>query len=114
MSIVNLQYTDWNKEVLATEKPVVVEFWHETCPICIRVEPTFRQIPDKLGPGVKVARLNVLENRENKRLAIEKGIIGTPTIKVYCKGNEVGELVGLEVLEVDLVETLKGFISKCG
>lgn len=112
--MVNLQYNDWEREVIASEKPVIVEFWHDTCPICIRVEPKFRQIPEMLGPGVKVARLNVLENRENKRLAIENGIIGTPTIKVYCKGNEAGELVGLEVLEVDLAETLKGFVSKCG
>ena len=112
MSIINLQYTDWDREVTKTDMPVVVEFWHQSCPICKRIEPTVLELPSKLGDKVKMARLNVLDNKENRRFAIEKGVIGTPTFKVYCKGVEIGEIVGLETL-TNLQGTIENIVKEC-
>jgi len=112
LSIINLQYTDWDREVMKTDMPVVVEFWHQSCPICKRIEPTVLELPSKLGDKVKMARLNVLDNKENRRFAIEKGVIGTPTFKVYCKGVEIGEIVGLETL-TNLQGTIENIVKEC-
>jgi len=53
-----------------------------------------------------------MESKENRRLAIEKGVIGTPTFKVYCRGTEVGEVVGLETL-TDLAGTIENILKGC-
>lgn len=109
----DLRYTDWDKEIMHSEKPVVVEFWHKECPICMKLEPTFLSLPLKMAGKAKFMRLNVMENRESRRFAIEKGVIGTPTIKIYCRGVDIGELVGLETLEANLEETIDSVIKRC-
>ena len=48
MSIVNLQHTDWDREVIKANKPVVVEFWHESCPLCKKIESSVLELPSKL------------------------------------------------------------------
>ena len=58
------------------------------------------------------ARLNVMESKENRRLAIQLGVMGTPTIKVFCHALEVGEVVGLETLN-DLEKTLENILFHC-
>ena len=94
------------------EGPVVVEFWHQNCPTCKKIESTVHELPGKLAGKAKLVRLNVLENRENRRFAIDKGVIGTPTFKVYCRGVEVGEIVGLETL-TDLEGTINNLLKGC-
>lgn len=112
MSLIDIQNTDWDSVVTKAEGPVVVEFWHQNCPTCKKIESTVHELPGKLGGKAKLVRLNILESRENRRLAIEKGVIGTPTFKVYCRDAEVGEIVGLETL-TDLSGTIESILKKC-
>ena len=91
---------------------VVVEFWHQTCPTCKKIEKSVRDLPGKLNGGAKLSRLDVMASRENRRLAIEKDVIGTPTFKVYCNGEEIGEVVGEETL-TDLAEKLNNILKGC-
>jgi len=111
MSIKEIQYTDWDTAVSKAEEPVVVEFWHQNCPTCKKIESMVQELPLKLGRA-KFLRLNVLTDKENRRLAIQKGVIGTPTFKVYCRGTEIGEVVGLETLS-DLAGTLNNILKGC-
>jgi thioredoxin 1 len=110
--MIDILYTDWDSAVSKAEGPIVVEFWHQSCPTCKKIEPIVRELPGKLEGRVKLVRLNVLENKETRRLAIEKGVIGTPTFKVYCKGSEIGEVVGLETL-TDLAGTIENILKGC-
>jgi len=110
--LTDIQYTDWDSAVSKAEGPIVVEFWHQSCPTCKKIELSVRELPGKLEGRVKLVRLNVMENRETRRLAIEKGVIGTPTFKVYCKGSEIGEVVGLETL-TDLAGTIENILKGC-
>jgi protein-disulfide isomerase len=56
--------------------------------------------------------MNVLTSRENRRHAIQLGVMGTPTLKVYCRGLEVGEVVGLDTLDA-LDRKVKAILDKC-
>jgi thiol-disulfide isomerase/thioredoxin len=94
------------------EKPVIVEFWHQSCPTCKKIEPIVQGLPQKLGNRAKLLRFNVMESKEARRFAIDKGVIGTPTFKVYCKGIEKGEIVGLETT-TNLLETIEKMIREC-
>lgn len=112
MSILNLQYSDWDREVVSSSTPVVVEFWHQSCPLCKRIEPTVMGLPAKLEGRAKLVRLNVMDSRENRRFAIDKGVVGTPTFKIYCRGVEVGEIVGLETTE-NLFGRVENLLKNC-
>jgi len=112
LSLTEILYTDWESAVAKTGEPIVVEFWHQNCPTCKKIDGAVHELPGKLAGKAKLVRLNVLVDRETRRLAIEKGVIGTPTFKVYCKGNEVGEVVGLETL-TDLAGTLMNILKGC-
>jgi thiol-disulfide isomerase/thioredoxin len=111
LSITEILYTDWDAAVSKVEGAVVVEFWHQNCPTCKKIEPTVKGLPGKLGKA-SLIRLNVLTDRETRKLAIGKGVIGTPTFKVYCRGVEIGEVVGLETL-TDLAGTLNNILKDC-
>jgi thioredoxin 1 len=108
----NLQYGDWDIQVMKSEKPIIVEFWHQSCPTCKKIEPIVQGLPQKLDDRAKLLRFNVMESREARRFAIDKGVIGTPTFKVYCKGIEAGEIVGLETT-TNLLETIENMIREC-
>jgi len=109
LSLIAINYTDWDQAI--AQGAVVVEFWHQSCPTCKKIEKSVQELPGKLGKA-KLVRLDVMASRENRRLAIDKGVIGTPTFKVYCAGKEIGEVVGEETL-VDLAGTLNNILREC-
>lgn len=111
MGIVEVRSDNWEKEVLQSEKPVVVDFWHNMCSWCLRLNPVFEQLPERFGEKVKFAKFNVLESIESQKLALSQGILGTPTLKFYCNGRSIGELVGYRPLD-RLVKEIEEIISE--
>ena len=93
-----IQASQWASEVVKAEGPVVVDFWHNMCAWCKKLNPVFAQLPEAI-PGVKFLKVNILESPENRKVAIDSGVMGTPTIKVFCEGRPISELVGFKPLE---------------
>lgn len=110
LSWLEIKDTDWDTTVASGT--VVVEFWHQNCPTCKKIEASVQELPGKLTGNTRLTRLNVMASRENRRLAIGKGVIGTPTFKVYCEGKDIGELVGEETL-TDLAGRLNKLLKGC-
>lgn len=90
-SIVEVSEADWNAKVANAEQPVVVNFWGPHCVWCKRLDPVYEELAGAYEDRLTFAKLNVAENRE---AATEWGIMGTPTLKVFCFGREVYEVVG--------------------
>lgn len=84
---------DWEQEVLGANKPVVVEFWHQQCPWCLKLEPIYNELAEEYDRA-ELVKFNILADHENQHLATGYGVMGTPTMKVFCDGREVGEAVG--------------------
>ena len=59
------------------------------------MNPEFEKLPEVLEE-VKFLKVNILDSSENRQIAIESGVMGTPTIKVFCRGRAIGELVGFK------------------
>ncbi len=97
--VLEIQAGDWEREVLRSERPVVVDFWHPMCGWCLRLNPIYEQLPERFGDRVKFVKVNILQSPENQRLALSLGILGTPTLKLLCNGRVVGEIVGYRPLE---------------
>lgn len=83
---------NFKKEVLDAEGLVLVDFWAEWCPPCRALAPILEQVEQEVGDKVKIAKLNVDNNRE---LAMQYGIQGIPTNKLFKDGEIVESLVGL-------------------
>jgi len=109
--VVEIQADAWESEVLKAEGPVVVDFWHHRCGWCIKLNPVYEQLPERFGDGVKFVKVNILQSPENRRLAIGLGVLGTPTLKLFCDGRVVGEVVGFRPLE-RLVKEIEEILEK--
>jgi thioredoxin 1 len=93
---------NFHSEVLQADRPVVVDFWAETCRPCRMQEPVIAQLAEELRGRVKVGRLSVYEN---PRVLQEFQVRGVPHLMVVQEGEVILELVGdhsIEQLRVHL------------
>ncbi|OGD44804.1 hypothetical protein A3K69_02495 [Candidatus Bathyarchaeota archaeon RBG_16_57_9] len=94
----DIQHTDFQSEVLDSDMPVVVEYWHNQCPACEEMKPVYEAMEGHLSGRVKLTRMNLLESRENRVHAIKQGARSTPTFMIYCGGRPIGAIIGVRTL----------------
>ena len=90
----NISSNSWQKEVLDSEKPTVVVFWHQKCPYCLQMQDALDGVSKKYGQAIKFLKFDIRESDENFHFALNMGIMATPVLKFFRKSNEVGEIVG--------------------
>lgn len=92
----------FDSEVMASKKPVMVDFWAEWCGPCRAVSPILDQIASEHSDKISVVKLNVDENPET---ALKYQITSIPTMKVFQGGEVVKTVIGAKpkpALEADL------------
>lgn len=82
---------DFEAIVLSSVTPVVVDFWAPWCVWCVKLAPTYDALAAKMGAELTFVKVNVDDEPE---LARRYGVSGLPTLKFYCDGREIGEIVG--------------------
>jgi len=78
-------------DVLAAEKPVLVDFWAEWCGPCKMIAPALEEISGALGEKVEIVKLNIDENPETPG---KYGVRGIPTMVLFKGGKPVAQKVG--------------------
>ena len=94
MSGVNtLDFTDatFDKDVLNSDVPVLVDFWAEWCGPCRMMTPTVDAIANDYAGKVKVGKVNV---DENGGTAMRYNVRGIPTLLLFKGGQIVEQKVG--------------------
>lgn len=86
-------FTDqnWQKEVMESSTPVLVDFWAEWCAPCKAMVPDLEAIAKDYEGKVKVGKLNV---EENEKVPFQFGITAMPTLIVLKGGQVVEQRVG--------------------
>lgn len=89
---IKLSTENFEKEVLKTEKPVLVDFYADWCGPCNAMAPVIEELAKELEGKVKVGKINVDENPD---IAVEYNVMSIPTLIVFKNGKEEKRLVGL-------------------
>ena len=80
-------------EVIAGEKPVLVDFWAPWCVYCRRIAPAYEKIAEQYGEELIVAKINIDDAPE---IANREHIEVIPTLVLYSGGKAVDSIVAPE------------------
>jgi thioredoxin 1 len=78
-------------EVLASDLPVLVDFWAQWCPPCHRIEPLIEDLAAEYDGRVRVVKVDV---DTNPGIARRYGILSMPTLSVFHRGEVVSQVIG--------------------
>ncbi|MEA3479204.1 MAG: thioredoxin [Bacteroidota bacterium] len=83
--------TNFEEQVLKSNKPVIIDFWAEWCGPCRMVGPIVQEIGDDYAEKAVVGKVNV---DENPGVTAKFGIRNIPTILFFKNGEVVDKQVG--------------------
>ncbi|MBE5923984.1 MAG: thioredoxin [Lachnospiraceae bacterium] len=91
MEPIILTQDNFSKEVLESDKPVLVDFWAAWCGPCKMLSPVVDQVAQE-SDAFKVCKLNVDDVSD---IAVEYKVMSIPTLIVFKDGKEVKRSVGV-------------------
>jgi thioredoxin 1 len=86
----NVKTDQFDKEVLESEQPVLVDFWAEWCGPCHAIAPVLDQIAQERS-DLKVVKLNI---DEEPSIAQRYGVMSIPTLILFKDGEPQAAAVG--------------------
>lgn len=101
MSVVNINQSNFEAEVLNADKKVLVDFWAPWCGPCRMVSPIVDAIAEERS-DIKVGKINVDDEED---LAVRFGIMSIPTLLVFEGGKIVNSAIGARSKE-DILKML--------
>jgi len=90
-NIIHISDSDFEDQVLKSDKPVIVDYWAEWCGPCKMIAPILDEIAEEYGDKLTVAKLNVDENQETPQKYSVRGI---PTLMIFKAGDVAATKVG--------------------
>lgn len=90
MSVIHIDRNNFQREVLNSDRPVLLDFWAPWCAPCRMVGPILDEIAEERS-DVKVAKINIDEQPE---LASQFGVMSIPTLMVMKEGRIVQQAAG--------------------
>ena len=90
MSVIHIDTANFNREVVSSDKPVLLDFWASWCSPCRMLGPILDEIASE-RPDIKVCKVNIDEQPE---LASRFQIMSIPTLMVVKDGRIVSQSTG--------------------
>jgi thioredoxin 1 len=83
--------SSFDKEVLQSDQPVLVDFWAEWCGPCRMIAPVLEKLADEYSGNLRIAKLDV---DANQRTMMQYGVQSIPSLILFKDGKEVERLIG--------------------
>ena len=96
MEVLHLTEENFEKEVLQSEVPVLVDFWATWCGPCKMMAPVVDEIAKEVGESLKVGKVDI---DQNTSLATKYSVMSIPTFIVFKQGKAVRSSVGVQSKE---------------
>jgi thioredoxin 1 len=91
-NVVTLTDDNFQTEVLASEQPVLVDFWAPWCGPCKMIAPTIDAVATEYLGKVRVGKMNT---DDNQKTAISYNVSAIPTVLLFKGGAIVDRFVGV-------------------
>jgi len=91
MAVLTVNEQSFEREIMMSEAPVLVEFSAEWCAPCKLVAPELKALADELGEKAKIVTIDI---DKSPNLARQLGVQSVPTFVVFHQGRPVGGKVG--------------------
>ncbi len=83
--------TNFEQDVLQSDKPVLVDFWAEWCGPCRQLSPVIDELSNDKEEQVKVLKVNIDQNPESPA---KYGVRSIPTLVLFKNGEPAATKVG--------------------
>ena len=98
----NVSDDTFEKEVMQSEIPVLVDFWAVWCGPCNMVVPSLEHIAQNYKEKIRVVKMNV---DENMKIPSQYGVMSIPTLLLF-KGGEIKETIVGALPQGKIVEAI--------
>ncbi len=93
-------------EIIATDKPVLVDFFAEWCGPCKTMAPILKDVKQDIGEAVTIIKIDV---DKNPQTAAQYQVQGVPTLILFKNGKVLWRQSGV-VPKASLAEVLKSHV----
>ncbi len=83
----------FDREVLRSDRPVLVDFWADWCQPCHMLAPIVERLAEQYGDRIKVAKVDIDTNRD---LALAYSVNSIPTVLIFTDGRVSERVVGVQ------------------
>jgi thioredoxin 1 len=97
---------NFDKEVVQSDIPVIIDYYAEWCSPCKQFAPTFEKVAKEFAGKIKFAKCDIDVNQE---FAQSNGVMSIPCMIVFKNGQEAGRMVGNQTEDL-FRQQLKAFL----
>jgi len=99
----------FEKEVVQSDFPILVDFWGPQCGPCLALMPHVEALEEKFKGKLKISKVDASKNR---RLCLNLKVFGLPTFLFYKNGKEVNRLTGNTVKIEEIEKAINQIMDK--
>jgi len=104
---IEITENDFDKVVLQSKTPVLVDFWAPWCRPCMMTAPILDELANEYAGKITMTKLNV---DQNNKISSQYGVMSIPNLIIFKNGKPAAQVVGYKP-KAELKKTLDGVLG---